>query len=124
MQAVARGSSSCAINSPLAWVGFMATAPTSLTLAGGVFADLMDRQALIIRKLLRAWGPSLWGVLVLMSCTFGWCLPIVRWLTPVFGGPPYMALVFDEAVRISNAIALNSTQFQLARGVPGGIQII
>src|SRR5882762_9587008 len=90
MQAVAQGWLVLQLtNSPfwLGFDGFMSTAPgLLLTLAGGVFADLMDRRRLLI-------------------------------YTQMVAGLSYMALVYDLVGRedLANAVALNSTQFQLAR---------
>jgi MFS family permease len=111
-------------NSPF-WLGvdaFMATAPgLVLTLAGGVFADLVDRRKLLIYSQVVA-GLSAFA-LGTLQVTHVVTLPMVLGLTFVTGccmsiaGPSYLALVFDLVGRedLANAIALNSSQFQLSR---------
>src|SRR5262252_6937766 len=125
MQAMAQGWLVLELsNSPL-WLGidgFMATAPGLLfTLAGGVFADLFDRRKLLIYTQAVAGLAALTlGVLVLTHVVKVWmilCLSFVNGCCMSLAGPSYMALVFDLVGRrdLANAIALNSTQFQLAR---------
>ncbi len=125
MQAVAQGWLVLQMtNSPL-WLGvdgFMATAPGMvLTLAGGVFADLFDRRKLLIYTQAVAGVAALTlGVLVLTHVVHVWmilCLSFVTGCCMALAGPSYMALVFDLVGHedLANAIALNSTQFQLAR---------
>lgn len=127
MQAVAQGWLVLQLsNSPL-WLGvdgFMATAPgLVLTLAGGVFADLMDRRKLLIYTQAVAGIAALTlGVLVLTHVVQVWmilCLSFVTGSCMALAGPSYMALVFDLVGHedLANAIALNSTQFQLARAL-------
>ena len=125
MQAVAQGWLVLQIsNSPfyLGLDGFMATAPgLVLTLAGGVFADLMDRRKLLIYTQAVAGLAALTlGILVLTHVVQVWmvlCLSFVTGCCMALAGPSYMALVFDLVGHedLANAIALNSTQFQLAR---------
>lgn len=127
MQAVAQGWLVLSIsNSPfyLGLDGFMATVPgLFLTLAGGVFADLMDRRKLLIYTQAVAGVAALTlGVLVLTHVVQIWmvlCLSFVTGSCMALAGPSYMALVFDLVGRedLANAIALNSTQFQLARAI-------
>src|SRR5258707_1247193 len=125
MQAVAQGWLVLSIsNSPfyLGLDGFMATAPgLLLTLVGGVFADLLDRRKLLIyTQAVSGVAAITLGILVLTHVVQIW---MVLWLSFVTGsclalaGPSYMALVFDLVGRedLANAVALNSTQFQLAR---------
>ena len=111
------------------WLGldsFMATAPgLLLTLFGGALADLVDRKRLLILTqigaglsaftlaLLVATGvlreaSQVWMVLLLSFCT-GCCMALA--------GPSYQAITVDlvEHKDLANAIALNSTQFQLSR---------
>ena len=125
MQAVAQGWLVLQLtNSPL-WLGvdgFMATAPGMLlTLAGGVFADLFDRRTLLIYTQAVAGLSALTlGVLVLTHVVHVWmilCLSFLTGCCMALAGPSYMALVFDLVGHedLANAIALNSTQFQLAR---------
>src|SRR5205809_1595264 len=125
MQAVAQGWLVLSLsNSPL-WLGidgFMSTAPgLVLTLAGGVFADLIDRRKLLIYTQAVAGLAALTlGVLVITHVVQVWmvlCLSFVTGCCMSLAGPSYMALVFDLVGHkdLANAIALNSTQFQLAR---------
>ena len=127
MQAVAQGWLVLQLsNSPL-WLGvdgFMATAPGLVfTLAGGVFADLFDRRKLLIYTQAVAGLVALTlGVLVLTHVVKVWtilCLSFVTGSCMSLAGPSYMALVFDLVGHrdLANAIALNSTQFQLARAI-------
>jgi len=127
MQAVAQGWLVLSISdSPfyLGLDGFMATAPgLFLTLAGGVFADLLDRRKLLIyTQAVSGVAAITLGILVLTHVVQIW---MVLWLSFVTGsclalaGLSYMALVFDLVGRedLANAVALNSTQFQLARAI-------
>src|SRR5436190_7101264 len=125
MQAVAQGWLVLELSKSPFWLGvdgFMATAPgLALTLAGGVFADLMDRRKLLIYTQVVAGLAALTlGILVLTHVVQVWmilCLSFVTGCCMSLAGPSYMALVFDLVGHddLANAIALNSTQFQLAR---------
>jgi MFS family permease len=125
MQAVAQGWLVLSLSNSPFWLGvdgFMATsAGMILPLAGGVFADLMDRRKLLIYTQTVAGIAALTlGVLVLTHVVQVWmilCLSFVTGCCMSLAGPSYMALVFDLVGRddLANAIALNSTQFQLAR---------
>jgi MFS family permease len=125
MQAVAQGWLVLSLSDSPFWLGvdgFMATAAGMiLPLAGGVFADLMDRRKLLIYTQSVAGIAALTlGVLVLTHVVQVWmilCLSFVTGCCMSLAGPSYMALVFDLVGRddLANAIALNSTQFQLAR---------
>src|SRR5437660_4542423 len=125
MQAVAQGWLVLQLtNSPfwLGFDGFMSTIPGLLfTLAGGVFADLMDRRKLLIYTQIVAGVAALTlGVLVATHVVQVWMILMLSFLTGsclAIAGPSYMALVFDLVGRedLANAVALNSTQFQLAR---------
>src|SRR5437764_14386190 len=125
MQAVAQGWLVLQLSNSPFWLGvdgFMATAPgLVLTLAGGVFADLFDRRKLLIYTQTVAGIAALTlGVLVLTGVVKVWmilCLSFVTGCCMSLAGPSYMALVFDLVGRddLANAVALNSTQFQLAR---------
>jgi MFS family permease len=113
------------------WLGvdtFVATAPgLLLTLPGGVIADKVDRKRLLIFTQLGCglsaitlaalvWAGAvrerhdIWMILLLTLVT-GTCWSI--------SGPSYQAITVDLVERedLANAIALNSTQFQLARVV-------
>src|SRR5882724_1920252 len=111
-------------NSPF-WLGldaFMATAPGFfLTLAGGVFADLVDRRRLLIYTQVVA------GLAALGLATLVYTNVVNRWIVLGFSfvtgccmalaGPSYQAMTFDLVGRedVANAVALNSSQFQLSR---------
>ena len=113
-------------NSPF-WLGldaFMATAPAFLlTLLGGVFADMVDRRRLLIYTQIVA------GLAALGLATLIWIQVVDRWMVLGFSfvtgccmalaSPSFLALTYDLVGRedLANAIALNSTQFQLARVV-------
>jgi MFS family permease len=125
MQAVAQGWLVLQLSTSPFWLGFdgfMGTAPgLLLTLAGGVFADLMDRRKLLIYTQIVAGLTALTlGILVATGVVQMWmilCLSFVTGCCLAIAGPSYMALVFDLVGRedLANAVALNSTQFQLAR---------
>jgi MFS family permease len=125
MQAVAQGWLVLQLSNSPFWLGFdgfMGTAPgLLLTLAGGVFADLMDRRKLLIYTQIVAGLAALTlGILVATHVVHVWmilCLSFVTGCCLAIAGPSYMALVFDLVGRedLANAVALNSTQFQLAR---------
>src|SRR5712691_1796395 len=125
MQAVAQGWLVLQLtNSPfwLGFDGFMSTAPGLLfTLAGGVFADLMDRRTVLFyTQIVAGFAALTLGVLVVTHVVQVWMILVLSFVTGsclAIAGPSYMALVFDLVGHedLANAIALNSTQFQLAR---------
>jgi MFS family permease len=127
MQAVAQGWLVLQLSDSPFWLGvdaFMATAPgLVLTLAGGVFADLVDRRKLLIYSQIIAGCSALaLGTLVLTGVVKVWMilgLSFVSGCCMSIAGPSYLAMVFDLVGRedLANAIALNSTQFQLARAL-------
>jgi MFS family permease len=127
MQAVAQGWLVLEKSNSPFWLGvdgFMATVPgLFLTLAGGVFADLFDRRKLLIYTQAVAGLSALTlGILVMTHVVQVWmilCLSFVTGCCMSLAGPSYMALVFDLVGHkdLANAIALNSTQFQLARAI-------
>jgi MFS family permease len=117
------------------WLGvdnLVATAPgLVLTLVGGVIADKLDRKRLLI------YTQALAGLSALVLSYLIWA-DVIRWrgearrpgdvwmvlvLTFVTGccwaisGPSYQAITVDLVGRedMANAVALNSSQFQLAR---------
>src|SRR5919199_5790200 len=128
MQAVAQGWLVLQLTNSPFWLGldaFMATAPgLILTLAGGVFADLIDRRRILLFTQVGAGlsafvlatlyqthvinDKTVW-IILLLSFVTGCCMSLA--------GPSYQALTFDLVGRedIANAVALNSTQFQLSR---------
>jgi MFS family permease len=125
MQAVAQGWLVLKLTDSALWLGidgFMATAPGFfLTLAGGVFADLVDRRRLLVYTQVVA------GVAALALALLVWTNHVNVWLILGFSlitgccmalaGPSYQAMTFDLVGRedLANAIALNSSQFQLSR---------
>ena len=127
MQAVAQGWLVLQLSNSPFWLGvdgFMATAPgLVLTLVGGVFADLMDRRKLLIYTQVVAGLAALTlGVLVVTHVVQVWMILGLSFVTGCcmsMAGPSYLALAFDLVGRedLANAIALNSTQFQLARAL-------
>src|ERR1700704_2077638 len=127
MEAVAQGWLVLRLTNSAFWLGldaFMATAPGFLlTLLGGVFADLVDRRRLLIYTQVVA------GLAALALATLVWTGAVNRWIVLGFSfvtgccmalaSPAYLALTFDLVGRedLANAIALNSSQFQLSRVV-------
>ena len=127
MQAVAQGWLVLQLTNSALWLGidaFMATAPGFfLTLAGGVFADLVDRRRLLLYTQVVA-GFAAVGLAILV-----WTNHVTVWMVLGFSfvtgccmalaGPSYQAMTFDLVGRedLANAIALNSSQFQLSRVV-------
>src|ERR1044072_7876804 len=127
MQAVAQGWLVLQLSNSAFWPGadaFMATAPGLVfTLVGGVFADLIDRRKLLMyTQIVSGVAALILGTLVVTGVVKVWmilCLSFVTGCCMSIAGPSYMALVFDLVGRedLANAIALNSTQFQLARAL-------
>lgn len=127
MQAVAQGWLVLQLSNSAFWLGFdafMSTAPGLVfTLVGGVFADLIDRRKLLIYSQIVAGLTALvLGALVVTGVVKVWMILGLSFVTGCcmsIAGPSYMALVFDLVDRedLANAIALNSTQFQLARAL-------
>src|SRR5437660_6424895 len=125
MQAVAQGWLVFELSNSPFWLGvdgFMSTAPgLFLTLAGGVFADLIDRRKLLIyTQIVAGIAAIILGVLVLTHVVQVWMILVLSFVTGCcmsIAWPSYMASVFDLVGHedLANAIALNSTQFQLAR---------
>src|SRR5205085_8103734 len=125
MQAVAQGWLVLQLSNSPFWLGvdgFMATAPgLVLTLAGGVFADLVDRKRLLIITQIGAGLSAL--ILAILTVTHVvqvWMILALSFLTGScmsIAGPSYQAITIDLVGRedLANAIALNSTQFQLSR---------
>jgi MFS family permease len=125
MQAVAQGWLVLQLTNSAFWLGldaFMATAPGFvLTLVGGVFADLIDRRRLLIYTQIVA-GIAALGLAVLVATG-----AVNRWMVLGFSfvtgccmalaSPSYLAMTYDLVGRedLANAIAMNSTQFQLSR---------
>src|SRR6267378_7943482 len=103
MQAVAQGWLVLSMtNSPfwLGFDGFMSTAPgLLLTLAGGVFADLMDRRKLLIyTQIVAGLAAITLGILVATHVVQVWMILGLSFITGcclAMAGPSYMALVYD-----------------------------
>ena len=127
MQAVAQGWLVLLLTNSPFWLGldaFVATAPGFIfTLLGGVFADLIDRRRLLIVTQVVA-GIAALGLAVLVATHV-----VNRWIVLGFSfvtgccmalaSPSYLAMTYDLVGRedLANAIAMNSTQFQLSRVV-------
>ena len=125
MQAVAQGWLVLLLTNSPFWLGldaFMATVPGFfLTLAGGVFADLVDRRRLLIYTQIVAGLAALTlAILVHTSTVNVWMvlgLSFVTGCCMALAGPSYQAITIDLVGRedLANAVALNSSQFQLSR---------
>src|SRR5215216_261388 len=127
MQAVAQGWLVLQLTNSPFWLGldaFMATAPGFvLTLLGGVFADRIDRRRLLLYTQVVA-GLAALALAALVATHL-----VNRWMVLGFSfvtgccmslaSPSYLAMTYDLVGRedVANAIALNSTQFQLSRVV-------
>jgi MFS family permease len=127
MQAVAQGWLVLQLTNSAFWLGldaFMATAPGFVfTLVGGVFADLIDRRRLLLYTQVVA------GIAALALAALVATGAINRWMVLGFSfvtgccmalaSPSYLAMTYDLVGRedLANAIAMNSTQFQLSRVV-------
>ena len=131
MQAVAQGWLVLQLTNSPFWLGvdgFMATSPgLLLTLIGGVFADLIDRRRILIFTQVGA-GLSALTLAVLIvtgvvnNASDVWIILVLSFATGccmALAGPSYQAITIDLVGRedLANAIALNSTQFQLSRVV-------
>ena len=116
MQAVAQGWLVLELSKSPFWLGvdgFMATAPgLVLTLAGGVFADLVDRRKLLIyTQIVAGIAALVLGTLVVTGVVKVWMILGLSFVTGCcmsIAGPSYLALVFDFVGRedLANAIAL------------------
>jgi predicted MFS family arabinose efflux permease len=127
MQAVAQGWLVLQLTNSPFWLGldaFMATAPGFvLTLLGGVFADRIDRRRLLLYTQIVAGLAALaLAALVATSVVNRWMVLGFSFVTGCcmsLASPSYLALTYDLVGRedLANAIAMNSTQFQLSRVV-------
>src|ERR1044071_5268418 len=127
MQAVAQGWLVLLLTNSAFWLGLdavMATAPGFVfSLVGGVFADLIDRRRLLLITQVIA-GTAALGLATLVATNV-----VNRWMVLGFSfvtgccmalaSPSYLAMTYDLVGRedLANAIAMNSTQFQLSRVV-------
>ncbi|HUE81672.1 MAG TPA: MFS transporter [Pyrinomonadaceae bacterium] len=127
MQAVAQGWLVLHLTNSPFWLGldgFMATIPGFFfTLVGGVFADLLDRRRLLLFTQVVAGLAALsLAILVDTNVITVWMILGFSFITGccmALAGPSYQAMTFDLVGRedVANAVALNSTQFQLSRVV-------
>lgn len=127
MQAVAQAWLVLQLTNSAFWLGldaFMATAPGFvLTLLGGVFADLIDRRRLLLYTQVVAGISALaLAALVATGLVDRWMVLGFSFLTGccmALASPSYLAMTYDLVGRedLANAIAMNSTQFQLSRVV-------
>jgi MFS family permease len=131
MQTVAQGWLVLQLTNSAFWLGvdgFAATSPgLVLTLLGGVFADRIDRKRLLI---FTQAGAGLTALALAFLIAAGivsdaghvWIILVASFVTGCcfsLASPSYQAITIDLVGRedLSNAIALNSTQFQLSRVV-------
>jgi xanthine/CO dehydrogenase XdhC/CoxF family maturation factor len=127
MQAVAQGWLVLLLTNSPFWLGldaFMATAPGFIfTLVGGVFADLIDRRRLLLITQVIAGAAALGlATLVLTNSVNRYLVLGFSFVTGccmALASPSFLAMTYDLVGRedLANAIAMNSTQFQLARVV-------
>ena len=109
------------------WLGldaFLGDAPFILfSLVGGVVADRYDRRKILLAsQVLQLTNAFILAGLVFFHRVEIWHILVLSFLTGVaqsFGGPAYQALVptLVEKDDVANAVALQSTQFNLARVV-------
>ena len=127
MQAVAQGWLMLNLTNSPFWLGldaFMATSPAVVfTLLGGVFADRIDRRRLLLyTQVLAGLTALVLAALVATSVVNRWMVLGFSFVTGCcmsLASPSYLALTYDLVGRedLANAIAMNSTQFQLSRVV-------
>jgi len=109
------------------WLGldaFLGDFPFILfSLLGGVVADRYDRRKILLgSQVVQLTNAFVLAALVLTHRVAIWQILVLSFLTGVaqsFGGPAYQALVptLVEKEDVANAVALQSTQFNLARVV-------
>lgn len=127
MQAVAQGWLVLQLTNSAFWLGldaFMATAPGFVfTLVGGVFADLIDRRRLLIfTQVVAGFTALALAILVATDLVKVWMVLGFSFVTGccmALASPSYLAMTYDLVGRedLANAIAMNSSQFQLSRVV-------
>lgn len=92
-----------------------------LSLFGGVFADRKSRRGLLIASQIIQMTSAFVLTALVYTKTVQvweiWCLSFTVGIAQSFGGPAYSALIptLVDKADISNAIALNSIQFNVAR---------
>src|SRR5260370_24053875 len=107
----------------LGFVGFANAVPSVLLmLPGGVLADQFDRRRTVR---LSQWAQALSAFLLAVSIRTGhisvWQIvaaALVNGTAMSFSAPAYQAMVvdlLDDRTRLSNAVAMNSLQFNLSR---------
>jgi MFS family permease len=128
MQAVAQGWLVYKLtDSPflLGFVGFANSIPTLfLMLPGGVIADRFDRRRVVSAS---QWAQALCALFLAVSIRTGqlsvWQIiaaALVVGVAMSFSAPAYQAMVIDlldDRSRLSNAVAMNSLQFNLSRAL-------
>lgn len=127
MQAVAQGWLVLLLTNSAFWLGldgFAATAPGFIfTLVGGVFADLIDRRRLlIVTQVIAGTAALVLAVLIQFQMVNRWLVLGFSFITGccmALASPSFLAMTYDLVGRedLANAIAMNSTQFQLSRVV-------
>ncbi|MCC6265156.1 MAG: MFS transporter [Bryobacterales bacterium] len=103
------------------------------SMVGGVVADRNDRRRILIgSQIVQMTSAATLAILYALGYLEIWhilCLSFTNGLAQAFGGPAYQAIVpaLVEQKDLSNAIALNSIQFNLARvigPVLGGFALV
>ena len=127
MQAVAQGWLVLELTDSPFWLGldaFVAMSPGFMfTLIGGVFADLVDRRRLMLFTQVVA-GVAALGLAIMVATNLvnrwmGLGFSFVTGCCMALASPSFLAMTYDLVGRedLANAIAMNSTQFQLSRVV-------
>jgi MFS family permease len=128
MQAVAQGWLVYRLtDSPflLGFVGFANSAPSIfLMLPGGVLADQLDRKRVVRLSQWAQAGSALWLAIAILIHRIGvgqiLGAALVVGIAQSFSAPAYQAMVvdlLDDRSRLSNAVAMNSLQFNLSRAI-------
>jgi MFS family permease len=125
MQTLAQGWLMLLLTNSAFWLGFdgfVATAPgLVLLLLGGVFADIFDRKRLLIVSQIVAGATALALALLIWTHVIHFTMILAASFVTgccfALASPSYQAITIDLVGRrdLSNAIALNSAQFQLSR---------
>jgi len=106
----------------LGWDAFLGEIPIFLfTMVGGAIADRNDRRRVLIgSQVVQMSSAATLAILYAFGVLEIWhilCLSFTNGLAQAFGGPAYQAIVpaLVQQKDLSNAVALNSIQFNLAR---------